>query len=555
MSSIGEILSKVYPREDTAALSQSIEALIAKYAPQIENASHPLTEKDVMLICYGDHVQRHGEGPLATLKTFVDQYLKDVINAVHILPFYPYTSDDGFSITDYMSVNPDLGDWQDIEKLCGSYSIMFDAVINHISSKSDWMKGYLENDEAYDNFFSDFDPKTDLTSVTRPRTSPLLTRFEKQNGDIVHLWSTFSADQIDLNYRNPRVLLAVLEVLLFYCAKGAVFIRLDAVGFIWKTIGTSCIHLEETHLLIQLMRKVLEQTGRKTYLITETNVPHQENVSYFGNGHNEAHLVYNFTLPPLLAYSILKQDVNTFVKWGQSLTLPSDEVCFFNFTASHDGVGVRPITGILPDEEIQFLVDKSIEHGGRVSYRTLEDGRQAPYELNCVYFDLLSHPQEPQEIRVAKLLLSQAVLLTMPGLPAIYFPTMIGSQNDHEGVEKYGYNRAINREKLDFDELAEGLSNKNNLRCQVYNGLIELLIIRKSEPCFHPNAGFSFSKITDQVFLLQRSFGQRKLRAIFNLSDKAFSMPRQYEQGWDCLTGSGSRELAPFAFAWLLAIE
>lgn len=550
-----KLLERVYPKSEIPFLLEGISALIAKYKSLIDQRIKHLSEKDVMLITYGDQVQSQEETPLATFKAFLDARLSDVINSVHVLPFYPYTSDDGFSVIDYKEVNPHLGDWTDIEKLSSEYEVMFDAVINHISSQSPWLLGYLNDDPDYKDFFLDLPPDTDLSQVTRPRVSPLLTRFEGKDGRERHLWSTFSADQIDINYENPKVLLAVLDVLLFYTAKGARLIRLDAIGFMWKKLGTTSIHLEETHLLIQLMRKVLEETGTDALLVTETNVPHLENISYFGDGHNEAHMVYNFTLPPLLAYSILKQDVSVFVQWAASLTLPSHEVCFFNFLASHDGVGVRPLTGILPEKEVQFLADKAVEHGGRVSFKTNPDGSQSPYELNCVYFNLLSGVDEPLEQRVNKMILAHAILLIMPGVPGIYFHSLMGSQNDQDGVQRSGQNRSINREKLGLDALWAELDDTSSLRYQIFTRLKALIQLRIDEPCFNPRASFSIDRIGAGAFIIKRSWKGKVLNGLFNLSDQVVSLAENNFKSTKWITGPAASELQPFGFAWMISVE
>ncbi|MEQ9297055.1 MAG: sugar phosphorylase [Cyclobacteriaceae bacterium] len=550
-----ELLEKVYPKIEIPFILEGISALIAKYEPLIDQRKKHLSEKDVMLITYGDQVKSEGEAPLTTLKSFLDTHLSEVINSVHVLPFYPYTSDDGFSVIDYKQVNPDLGDWKAIETLAADYEVMFDAVINHISSKSPWLQGYLSNDPDYQDFFVDLPPDTDLSQVTRPRVSPLLTEFQDSHGRARNLWSTFSPDQIDINYANPKVLLAILDVLLDYTSKGARLIRLDAIGFMWKKRGTTCIHLEETHLLIQLMRQVLEEAGTDAQLVTETNVPHLENISYFGDGHNEAHMVYNFTLPPLLAYSLLKQDVSVFVDWAASLTLPSDQVCFFNFLASHDGVGVRPLTGILPENEVQFLADQAVDHGGRVSYKTNPDGSKSPYELNCVYFNLLSADDEPVEQRINKMMLAHAILLSMPGVPGIYFHSLVGSQNDQKGVELTGQNRSINRKKLDLNTLTEQLRDTSSLRHQIFNGLKELIQLRIDEPCFAPKASFSIERIGAAAFIIKRTWQERALTGVFNLSQSPISIPETYMEGMKPITKGFQTELGAFDFAWLVSVE
>jgi sucrose phosphorylase len=326
MTEIKSVLKQIYGDESVDLLS-AIDRLQHQY--KTPRSVSPLSERDVCLITYGNSIIDPEQRPLAVMQDFLFTVAK-AFSTVHILPFYPYTSDDGFSVIDYKTVDPGLGDWADIEKIGENRNVMFDAVINHISASSAWVNGHLEDNPEYVGFVLEEDLKKDWSGVVRPRTSPLLHEFIKASGEQVALWTTFSSDQVDLNYRNPKLLIAILDVLCYYGSKGARLIRLDAIGFMWKEEGTSCIHLPKTHLLIQLMRRVLEEIFPEIKLVTETNVPHIENISYFGNGNNEAHMVYNFTLPPLMAFSLLTQDSSKFQKWVMSLKLPSNQVCFFN---------------------------------------------------------------------------------------------------------------------------------------------------------------------------------------------------------------------------------
>jgi len=336
---------------------EKVKELLEKYDSLSSVNETPLSEKDVILITYGDNIQKDGKTHLQTLNEFISKYCLPEINTTHLLPFFPFTSDDGFSVSDYFKVNPDFGTWNDINKLSKNSNLMFDAVINHMSKSSNWFKSYLNNEEGFKDFFINVNPNVDLSKVVRPRALPLLTEFEDVNSSKRYIWTTFSEDQVDLNFSSPEVFVKVLEVLLFYISKQAKFIRFDAVAFLWKTIGTSCIHLPETHTIIKLYKKIITSITKNIYFITETNVPHNENISYFGDGKNEADLVYNFTLAPLLVYSIMKNNVETLTNWATSLKLPSNKVCFFNFTASHDGIGVRPLQNIIPDDEINELAE------------------------------------------------------------------------------------------------------------------------------------------------------------------------------------------------------
>ncbi|GJQ60491.1 MAG: sugar phosphorylase [Candidatus Scalindua sp. AMX11] len=557
---IEEALEFVYSPEDSAKAYEEVLALIYKYKQKVKSVPYYLTQHDIILITYGDQVFHHGETALATLSRFLNEYVQDVINSVHILPFYPYSSDDGFSIVRYKGVCPLKGSWRDIEEIRKNYRIMFDCVVNHVSKLSKWFNRYLANSPEFENFFIDVDPSTDLSNVVRPRTSPLLTEFVDDEGKIRNIWTTFGNDQVDLNYANYKVLLKVLDVLLFYVEKGASLIRLDAIAFIWKEFGTPCVHHPKTHELIQLMREVMHAVAPEVMVITETNVPHGENVSYFGAGDDEAQMVYNFALPPLLAFSILKSNTTKLTQWAKELTLPSDGVCFFNFTASHDGIGVRAVNEILDEAEMDFLVQSTIEHGGLVSFRAIGDEEVSPYELNCSYIDLLTNPKEDDTIRVKRMILSQALVLVMPGVPGIYFHSLVGSQNYHEAVRKTRINRSINRDKLNYDNLKELLEEEGSLQRVLFKRYKQLLSIRINEEAFHPLNKFEILDLGNKVFAIKRYAKEieESVLALFNFDGLCVEivLPDEVEVPLvDILThtkiSSKKFVLEPYQIVWL----
>lgn len=465
------------------------------------------SHKDIVLITYGNTLYEIGEKPLQTLFKFFQNYLRGFVNSVHILPFSPYSSDDGFSVIDYLAVNPELGDWEDIRQFqANDIRLMMDAVINHISSQSEWFQKFLLDDPKYKNYFITVDPTIDLSSVTRPRTLPLITAYQTTSGK-KWVWTTFSSDQIDLNYKNPDTFLDVVKVILKYVQNGANLIRLDAIAYLWKEIGTNCIHLPQTHAVVQLFRSILDEVDSNVLIITETNVPHDENISYLGDGNNEAHMVYQFSLPPLIAHSILTGSAYHLSNWASELQLPSKSTSYFNFTASHDGIGVRPLVGILTPEEMQILVDKTILHGGRISSKANSDGSSSPYELNISYFDLLNNPNDSESIetQVKRFLVSQAIPLVLAGIPGIYIHSLLGSRNYLKGVEESGIYRAINREKLDLNNLEDEFRNPQSLRSQIINGYKQLISCRNHEPVFHPNASQKIILLSDSIFSVLRS--------------------------------------------------
>lgn len=505
-----EMISKlefVYGKETAAYLQDKLTNLMNQYSTKLATPSKPkefVTEKDAVLITYGDSIKEEGKAPLQSLHEFLNENIGDKLSGVHILPFYPYSSDDGFSVIDYYEVNKDLGNWEDIKSLSGSYDLMFDGVINHISAKSEWFQEYLKGNEKYKEYFVEADPSLDYSKVTRPRALPLLTEFETVNGP-KHIWTTFSEDQIDLNYRNPDLFLQIAELLLFYISKGAKMIRLDAIGFMWKEMGTTCIHLEETHKIIQTYRDVVDAVAPEVILITETNVPHKDNVSYFGNGYNEARMVYQFPLPPLTLNTFLTGDATHLQKWASKLEDTTEETTFFNFLASHDGVGVRPVEGILSKEEVDFMIEKVHAHGGNVSYKDNGDGTKSPYELNINYFDALSHPDEDQSVQVKRFLAAQSILLAMAGVPGIYVHSLLGSRNYQEGVEETGRFRSINREKINRQQLEAELKDETSLRHEVLSNLKKMLDVRTNEKAFHPNSPQQVVLERNQVYALVRT--------------------------------------------------
>jgi glycosidase len=463
-----------------------------------------LTEKDALLITYADQVSEPNHTPLHTLADFAARHLDGVVSGIHLLPFYPWSSDDGFSVKDYYAIDPAYGSWADVRRLGERFDLMFDAVFNHMSAQSEWFGKFVSGDPAYHDFFVTVEGGPDLSRVIRPRALPLLTEFKTAAGPR-KVWTTFSADQVDLNVRNPAVLLALIEILLFYVSQGARFIRLDAIAFLWKEKGTTCLHLPETHRIIQLMREVLEEVAPRTMLITETNVPHVDNLSYFGDGTNEAHLVYNFALPPLVLHTLATGDATKLTQWAQSLALPSARVALFNFLASHDGIGLNPARGILSDAEINALVARTLEHGGFISYKHLSDGSQMPYEMNINFLDALSSPDSEPDEKVARTVCAHAIQLALAGVPGIYFHSLFGSRGDRAGAEVSGIPRRINRQKLALDEIERDLATSGSLRARVFAGVRTLLHVRRSHPAFQPCGGQEIVSLDPRLFVVRRS--------------------------------------------------
>ena len=561
---------KIYPDLDADILSsQIVEAFWPEGKARRKRGQHPSntrwSEKDALLITYGNSLIDGAHKPLDLLYDFLLRYLKGTVNSVHILPFFPFTSDDGFAVSDFRSVNPQLGEWSDINRIAGSFKLMSDLVLNHVSSQSNWFNAYRQGQAPYDRFFFEASPEDDLSEVVRPRTTPLLQEVETVNGPR-HVWCTFSHDQIDVDFRNPEVLLEFLRIIRLHIDNGVGIIRLDAVAFLWKEAGTKSIHLPQTQAVIKLLRTLCDYATEPVVLLTETNVPKAENLSYFGN-HDEAHAIYNFPLPPLILHAMMSGSSKHLRRWQRGMPPAPLGCTYLNFTASHDGIGMRPAEGVLPPEEIGRVIDTVKDLGGLVSMRTLPDGGQSPYELNTTFWDAMSRTFKGEDAyHLERFLCSQTIVMSLEGIPAFYIHSMLATPNDHAQVEKRGMNRAINRHNWDYPTLRGLLEDPQSNQSKVMAAFSRRLGIRKKQVAFHPNATqFTLNVGDDRVFGLWRQSLKRhqSIFALHNISDEEVSISTADinmidDTHWtDLLSGdafdSNTEEitLAPYQCRWI----
>jgi glycosidase len=554
---VKDLLKKIYGEETGTLAFESIAPVIEKYTVKKSKKQSYFSQEDVVLITYGDSLKKDGEAPLATLHAFANKYLKGAVSNIHFLPFFPYSSDDGFSVMDFFEIDPKLGTWNEVTAIGQDFELMFDYVVNHFSSKGQWFQNYLDDKDGFEEFAIDVDPATDLSMVTRPRSLPLLSAYTKKDGQTVHLWTTFSADQIDFNFKSLNVLEKMIDVLLFYADQGATILRLDAIAYLWKQLGTNCIHLSQTHDMVKLFRAVLDLVAPDVIILTETNVPHAENISYFGDGRDEAQMVYNFTLPPLLFYSFAKEDATVLSNWAKGLYLESETNTFFNFTASHDGIGVRPLEGILDPAELDRLIEIVKANEGQVSYKKNPDGSESPYELNITYVDAILADKTSN--RADKFLASQSIQYALPGVPATYIHSLLGSRNWVDGVKQTGRARTVNREKLQVEKLIAELNDPVSFRSKIFFPYLNLIKTRKKQSAFHPKAGFEILHIDPKVFGIKRFSQNQTIFALTNISSETISVSLSGTASTDRLTDLLSEEkynvdsinLRPYQCVWL----
>lgn len=534
-------------------------------------------EKDMILIAYADMVQDGDGKPLKALASVLKaMHRRDVaFGTIHILPFYPSTSDRGFAVTDFNQVDPRFGTWEDIGEIGESHKLMFDAVLNHASSKSPAFVEMLSGNPDYAEFAVTFRSPGELTGeqramIRRPRTSDILTRFDSIEGPL-WCWTTFSSDQIDLNYRNPKVLVSVVATLLEYVRRGANLLRLDAVTYLWDEPGTPGANLAQTHEIIKMLRDILDAAAPHVALVTETNVPHVENVSYFGDGRDEAQMVYNFALPPLVLHAFYREDATVLSQWAAALEYPDSGATFLNILDTHDGIGLPGASGILPPAEIDFLIQRARRNGAFVSYRSGENHRDVPYEINATWYSALNmdNSGEPRCLQVTRFVASRSIALALRGVPAIYMHGLVGSRSDIQAAIKSGSKRDVNRATLNQEWLLSQLGERSSKLCMIRDELGRLLEMRVRSRSFHPNGGQRIVEIHRQVFGVVRTApdGSEMVLCLTNVSGNPLSLRIDLEglgledtQWYDLVDGRGWMansdvlhiEMTPYDVAWLM---
>ena len=566
INTVNEHLQRIYTAKDCEGLAARLLDIMRLQAD--DSASLPpqnkWSERDCWMITYGDSIVESDEKPLQTLRKFARERLKKSINGLHILPFYPYSSDDGFSVINYSQVNESLGGWEDIEAIAEDFDVMADLVINHCSTRSRWFTNFKEDKSPGKGYFFEASPEDDLSLVVRPRTSPLLHEVRTIDGSR-HVWCTFSHDQVDLDFSNPEVLCEMVLIIRRYLEQGIRIFRLDAVAFLWKEIGTDCLHLPQTHEIVRLLRTLIEAHSPKAIIITETNVPNHENLAYFGNA-NEAHAVYSFSLPPLLLHAMVSGTSEHLKRWQMSMPPAQTGTFYFNFLASHDGIGLRPAKGLLSDQDLDALANTMQSFGARISWRTVDGGRNEPYEINIALFDALQGThQGPDKWQIPRFICAHAIMLSLEGVPGIYIHSLLATNNDYERLAQTNHNRSINRHRWNFDDLQASLEDSKTHHAKVFKELTRLIAIRAAQPAFHPNAVQYTLHLGNQIFAFWRQSITRdqSIFCIHNVSDQEVTIPLSsvnlisLQQWADLVTGQEYKEsdtdliLPAYGFVWL----
>ena len=560
-SKLKNIYKSVNPKVDINLLFKEIENLINNFNKINNKKKKTISEKTSMLICYGDSVLDNKKNSLKVFKNFYFKKLEKYFNTVHFLPFYPSSSDSGFAVKDHYQIDSRLGNWSDIKNLSKKIDIMADLVINHSSARGLWFRNFLKNKKPGKDYFFTVNSKFDISKVIRPRDHRLLKKiniFKKKE----YLWRTFSSDQIDLNFRNPAVLLRFLKIMINLVNHGVTIFRLDAIAYLWKESGTKCINLKQTHEIIKLLRVISSSLNIETIIVTETNLPEKENISYFGNN-DEANWIYNFSLPPLLIHAFLFENSLYLNKWSKKLPNLKTGNSYLNFIASHDGIGMRPIEGILNKTALNNFFIRLKKNGSKFSYRKIQNNNKKVYEANITIFDALtkSNSDKKGEFLFERYFSAHAIMISFDGVPAIYFNSLFGTSNDEAKFVITGNNRDINRYRWNEKNILYQLKNKRSKQSIFYKSITKLLDIRRRQKAFHPNAKRSQMNLGKKIFCFKRtSLDKRQIIiCISNLTSKIVK-PKLDKKfiNWKNLISPqikynklNSLELKPYETIWL----
>ena len=541
---------------------EEIISIIKKFNKNNVQKKKTINEKTSVLICYGDSIfDNNQKNSIQVFQNFYHKKLSKFFNTVHFLPFYPSSSDSGFAVKDHYKIDSKIGNWSNISKFAKKNDVMADIVINHSSARGLWFKNFLREKKPGKDYFFKVNSNFNTSKVVRPRDHNLLKKiniFIKTE----YLWRTFSPDQIDLNFKNPSVLLRFIKILINLVNHGVTIFRLDAIAYLWKETNTKCINLKQTHEIVKLFRLICNSLKVQTLIVTETNLPQKENISYLGNN-DEANWIYNFPLPPLLIHAFLFENSLYLNKWSKNLPSLKIGNSYLNFIASHDGIGMRPIEGILKRKNLNNLFKRLKKNGAKFSYRKIQNKYKKVYEANITIFNALkkSNFDKQGKYFFERYISVHAIMIAFEGVPAIYFNSLFGTSNDEAKYIITGNKRDLNRYKWNKKVIINNLNNNKSKQSIFYKSLTKLLDIRKKQKAFHPNASRYNIEVNSKIYCFKRVSIDKKqtIMCITNLSSKIQYIKLNNKLvKWNDLLGSNLNfvsttelRLEPFQTLWL----
>jgi len=445
-------------------------------------------------------------------------YLQELgINMLHVMPMLdcpPDHSDGGYAVRDFCKIDPRIGTVKDVEVLAGSLKkrsmlLVLDVVVNHTSNQHEWARRARQGEKKYQDYFYIFDDREtpDIYEETMPEifpnTSPGNFTWDEEMGKWV--MTVFNSFQWDLNYRNPEVLIEMINIILFWANKGADILRLDAVAFLWKKIGSTCQNEREAHLLLQLMKDCCQVTAPGVLFIAEAIVAPGEIAKYFGEdaiNAKECEIAYNATFMALLWDAVATKNAKLLSRGVKNLPDKLERATWLNYVRCHDDIGLGfadndvRLAGYDPVQHRRFLVDyftgkfpdspaSGLPFGDNPK---TGDARISGSLASLVGLETALESEDEHAINSAikAIVLLHSLILSFGGIPLLYYGDAIGTLNSLEYLAvpaERDDNRWMNRSYFDWNK-AEKRHQDGTVEQRIFSALKKLIALRKETTAF-----------------------------------------------------------------------
>jgi sucrose phosphorylase len=447
------------------------------------------SKNGVMLITYANSMGKN----IAQLEYVLNHIVKGAVAGVHILPFFPSSSDRGFSPLRYDIVDPEFGDWSDLARLSEKYFLMYDFMINHLSSQSSYFQDFIAKKDKspfttmfirHKDFWPNGEPTTEEIEriyKRKPKAPNVIVKFN--NGTAERVWCSFGDDQIDLNIQSEVTWQFIQDNLKILADHGAAFIRLDAFAYTTKKVGSTCFFEEpEIWEILDRVKNIL--SPYQVEILPEVHEHYAIQLKLAEKGY----WVYDFALPMLLLHALHTGETTNLVHWLQ--ICPRKQLTTLD---THDGIGVVDVRGLLTDEQIDRTKDLLFSHGANIKriYNTEAYGNLDIYQINCTYYSALGNNNDAYTI-------ARAVQMFAPGIPQIYYVGLLAGKNDIKLVESTKNGRDINRHSFTIEEIAR------ETKRPVVQKILKLMRFRNEFPAF---AGECEASSNDSELIIKRVSG------------------------------------------------
>lgn len=468
-------------------------------------------KNEAMLITYSDSLGKN----MKDLKFVLETYFKESIGGVHLLPFFPSTGDRGFAPSDYTTVDPDLGSWEDVDALGEKYYLMFDFMINHISRESKFFQDFKKNHEnsPYKDMFirvHEFFPpgrptQEDIDLIYKRKDKAPFQTVHFEDGTTEEVWNTFGEEQIDLDVNKAIVKEFIRETIKDMASHGCSLIRLDAFAYAVKKLDTNDFFVEPE--IWDLLDEVRAEAAKyQVELLPEIH----EHYSIQMKIADHDYFVYDFALPMVVLFSLYSGKANRLANW-----LKMSPMKQFTTLDTHDGIGVVDARDLLTDEELDYTSEQLYKVGANVKrvYSSEKYNNLDIYQINSTYYSALGNDD-------SSYLLSRILQCFAPGIPQIYYVGLLAGENDIELLEATKEGRNINRHYYTLEEI------ENEVERPVVKQLLSLLRFRNTSKAFDLEGKFEILTPDESTIEIVRTSAdqQTKARLVANLATKEYTI-------------------------------